>query len=535
MGSLSITNRPRVFVSYLFNAIIDFFVAFVGFFSFRDALRERLQYARTYEDYRSIGLEIDKRDNEGWKLDENTEGLCDFHLIHQRTEKLEQLLQQREPELVAKALRTELRRNLGAIGNPALYNNHCVIGTKYFVERYNKAVCDCIHFLANTDFGPRYTWEEKEIALRNTRQSYGGSALLLSGGASLGMFHFGVVKLLFEQRLLPRVISGSSIGSLVASLVAVRTDTELAELLKSIDEGTVEFGEPFEPSGSAVRKVRRILEKGVLMDIEKLAAVIRGHVGDLTFLEAYEKTGRIVNITVSSTRPFELPMLLNYLTAPDVLLWSASVASCALPLLYESVELLCKNSKGEICSYHPSGLKYSDGSVGSDLPMRRLAELFNVNHFIASQVNPHMLLMLHPTQGLLGKLKYLLRTELRHRVLQLAHLGLLPRLMGWTMSAFAQPFEGDITILPRVKWSDLRMLLANPTPKTLKRFTNRGYRSAFPFCELIRDRTCIERSLEDAILNITHRLTHDGEENHDLQKRARLLHSTAFLALTDDR
>jgi TAG lipase/steryl ester hydrolase/phospholipase A2/LPA acyltransferase len=32
---------------------------------------------------------------------------------------------------------------------------------------------------------------------------------------------------------------------------------------------------------------------------------------------------------------------------------------------------------------------YSDGSVESDLPMQQLSELFNVNHFIVSQVNPH--------------------------------------------------------------------------------------------------------------------------------------------------
>jgi predicted acylesterase/phospholipase RssA len=32
---------------------------------------------------------------------------------------------------------------------------------------------------------------------------------------------------------------------------------------------------------------------------------------------------------------------------------------------------------------------YSDGSVENDLPMMQLAELFNVNHFVVSQVNAH--------------------------------------------------------------------------------------------------------------------------------------------------
>ena len=30
---------------------------------------------------------------------------------------------------------------------------------------------------------------------------------------------------------------------------------------------------------------------------------------------------------------------------------------------------------------------YSDGSVENDLPMQQLSELFNVNHFIVSQVS----------------------------------------------------------------------------------------------------------------------------------------------------
>jgi hypothetical protein len=44
------------------------------------------------------------------------------------------------------------------------------------------------------------------------RAAYGRSALLLSGGAGLGIHHFGVVKALHEQGLLPRIISGTVIG-----------------------------------------------------------------------------------------------------------------------------------------------------------------------------------------------------------------------------------------------------------------------------------------------------------------------------------
>lgn len=34
------------------------------------------------------------------------------------------------------------------------------------------------------------------------------------------------------------------------------------------------------------------------------------------------------------------------------------------------------------------GRKFVDGSIGADLPMQKLSELFNVNFFIVSQVNP---------------------------------------------------------------------------------------------------------------------------------------------------
>lgn len=54
------------------------------------------------------------------------------------------------------------------------------------------------------------------------------------------------------------------------------------------------------------------------MDIKILEGCVRSNLGDFTFKEAYEKTGRILNITVASTKEFEVPRLLNYLTAPNV-------------------------------------------------------------------------------------------------------------------------------------------------------------------------------------------------------------------------
>jgi predicted acylesterase/phospholipase RssA len=59
-----------------------------------------------------------------------------------------------------------------------------------------------------------------------TRHSYGRTALLLSGGAALGFYHVGVVKALMENRLMPRVLGGSSAGSIVVAMIGTRTDEE---------------------------------------------------------------------------------------------------------------------------------------------------------------------------------------------------------------------------------------------------------------------------------------------------------------------
>jgi predicted acylesterase/phospholipase RssA len=73
--------------------------------------------------------------------------------------------------------------------------------------------------------------EEKKRFYRAINKNYGSSALCLSGGASFGYYHFGVVKAFLDADLLPRVITGTSAGGLVAALTCTRTDEELTELM----------------------------------------------------------------------------------------------------------------------------------------------------------------------------------------------------------------------------------------------------------------------------------------------------------------
>ena len=50
----------------------------------------------------------------------------------------------------------------------------------------------------------KYPFSKKLEFFSEAKHAYGRTALLLSGGASLGFYHIGVIKALFEQNLLPR-------------------------------------------------------------------------------------------------------------------------------------------------------------------------------------------------------------------------------------------------------------------------------------------------------------------------------------------
>ncbi len=54
--------------------------------------------------------------------------------------------------------------------------------------------------------------------IHDTRQAFGRSTLVLQGGAIFGLCHLGVVKALFLRGLLPRIITGTATGALIAAL-----------------------------------------------------------------------------------------------------------------------------------------------------------------------------------------------------------------------------------------------------------------------------------------------------------------------------
>jgi len=148
----------------------------------------------------------------------------------------------------------------------------------------------------------------------------------------------GVVKVLLESNLLPRIICGSSAGSIISAITCSRTDAELTNWFSRLGDINLQFFS----SSSARQFLGSLLMTGNLHDDEHFCLHLAALLGDLTFQEAYDKTGRVLNVVVCSANADEAPRVLNCLTAPHVLIWSAVAASSAFPGLFPpQVTLIC--------------------------------------------------------------------------------------------------------------------------------------------------------------------------------------------------
>src|SRR3546814_13735032 len=85
--------------------------------------------------------------------------------------------------------------------------------------------------------------------------------------------------------------------------------------------------------------------------------------------------------------------LLNAITAPNVLIREAVLASCAVPGVFPPVMLMARGEDGARVPYQPAR-RWVDGSVTPDIPTPRLARHYCVNHHIVRQ--PHPLALAFP-------------------------------------------------------------------------------------------------------------------------------------------
>ena len=454
-----------------------------------------------YEQWRAEAeARAERRDAEAWRAKPESH-VYDAALLRQHTEELTRTREAGRALELVPLLREALYRHLGELADPRLYVV-TPLGTKHIVEAFYAEALACIEYLAD----PNQTGLGLDFTLAGFRRAahiFGRSALLLSGGATLGFFHLGVVKALSEQSLLPDVLSGASMGALIACGTGVRTDEEIKAL----------FEDPSVIRTDAVKRLspKRAAKERAVYDPARLEEVVAHNCGDYTFEEAHARTGRTVSISVSPTRERQKPRVLCHYTSPNVLMNSAAVASAAIPGAFPATTLRQRLPSGETAPYMGTET-WIDGSLKGDLPMRRLSRLHNVNHFIVSQVNPHVAPVRRVTRrrGMLpvvsGIIVSSLRTQVTHQLEVARDLAKNTRMYGPIDVAHSladQPYGGDIDIHPRLRPVALLRAMANISHGELLEHIREGERATWPTLARVRDQTCVSRALYSAIRRLS--------------------------------
>ncbi|KAJ5156663.1 hypothetical protein N7492_009466 [Penicillium capsulatum] len=502
----------------------------------KQVLYLKIKHAVSYEEWRNCATELDVlEDNNTWK---QTVECTEYHpqLVQNRLKQLEEARISCDVSRMLFLVRTALSRDLGQMSNASLYR-HSHIGTKDLIDRYITTALDTISTLVELSVDDRCDGLELKYILDQllaARQAFGRSALLFSGGATFGMNHIGVLKALYEAKLIPRIISGASAGSIVCAVFCTRTDDELPGLLETYAHGDFNVFNERGEEENIFQKMTRFLKFGSFLDISHLANTMRRWLGDMTFQEAYNRTRRILNICVSSAGMYELPRLLNYISAPNVLIWSAVAVSCSVPLVFRPYNLMAKDpSTGQPIPWNDSHKQYIDGSVDGDLPMTRLSEMFNVNHFIVSQVNPHVVPFLPKEDGpmspseqgssfvprWLNTMTHLAKDEVLHRMTVLSELGVFPTSMTKLASIVNQKYSGDINIYPELISSNFPRILENPTTEFMLEACLSGERATWPRLSRIRNHCAIELALDGAIQQMRARVAFSPAQL-ELRKRS---------------
>eukprot|EP00906_Rhabdomonas_costata_P013852 RCo019859 len=393
----------------------------------------RLAHVHSYTEWLRLTRQVDRAaGHDRWKA---RPGSPHYHqlMVQVATERLRAARLEGDVNKLISVLSPCMVKNFGGIMNLELYTE-TYSGTKYQVEAYVREVALALEWLGT--FGekegaskgsgggdrasthshspghhaggpppsPGHGHGAGQNAVREFLQvakcSFGNTALIMSGGAMLGIYHWGVVKALLERGLLPSIISGTSAGSVVAAYLACRTDKEALDDYENLPRLHASAGPLL---GSIPWKLRRLLTKGYLYeDIvwqERLQFFTKGQ----TFREAFLRTGRLINITCTPYRGHvrgHPPMFLNHITTPNVTLTSAVMASSSVPMLIRAQTLMEKASDGSLRPFVPhvgdevngqTIVHLRDGSFECDVPVQAISEMFNAHYTVVSQVNPHII------------------------------------------------------------------------------------------------------------------------------------------------
>jgi NTE family protein len=473
-------------------------------------IEKAMDEATCYEEWREAAMEHDDASGASRWKEMDRSRRYDFVSIRERLDHLRTLRATKDDRGLLFALNEGIHGNMGGMGKTELYGK-AKFGTKHLIEDYVEEIAQALDHLADPAVDS-ITFEEKLDFFQRASHCFGRSALMMSGSGTLLYFHLGVAKALWQEQLLPDVISGSSGGSLIGSIICSRSNEELDDIFDPELLAT-----RHEPSGFIDRFMSIFKSERITLD--DIWGALEEFVPDLTFQESFELTGRHMNVSVAPAENHQKSRLLNADTSPNVFMREAVLASTAIPGFFPSVVLMAKNDRGERQAYH-SSRKWVDGSISEDLPAKRLARLYGVNHYIVSQTNPYVIPFIDTTKrktDTVSELKYATIDTARTWInagaaifeKPLSWIPEVERLANSALSVINQSYVGDITISPLKKIHNPLRALSRRSREEVEELIDEGQRATWPRIERIRIQTRISRTL-DPIL-------HHYEDQHIAQ------------------
>jgi predicted acylesterase/phospholipase RssA len=178
------------------------------------------------------------------------------------------------------------------------------------------------------------------------------------------------------------------------------------------------------------------------------------------------------------------------------------------------VQLRARNYAGKSVPYVPQS-RWIDGSVHEDIPKEKVNRLHNVNHYIVSQTNPHVVPFLNDDAEKTGVLPFLQDVIVKGPMLQVEHvLDLvhryfdIPGLSSIIKKAHAivgQTYSGDITIFPARSELSMSKVFANASEADARQLIEAGRRATWPRIERIRNTTQISRTFSACLQRLGER------------------------------
>ena len=488
-------------------------------------LEKALEEAESYDEWKDLALAYDKeRGRDRWRSND-VSSQYDHVSIRIRLDRLQSQRARHDYAGLLFTLNEGIHGNMGGMGKSSLYEP-ALFGTKQLIVDYVDEIASALELLASPAVDD-ISFEEKLDFFRRAHHCFGRSALMMSGSGMLLYFHIGVAKALWEQRLLPNIMSGASGGALVGALLCTHADDELTDKL-SYDYLTDEVAREAE---LAIQD--RGTGAGMLRAAEVEASIAR-MIPDMTFQEAFEHTGRMLNISVAAAETHQTSRLLNAITSPNVLIRNAVLASTAVPGIFPPVMLEARNKLGERQPYLPSR-KWVDGSVSDDLPSKRLARLYGVNHYIVSQANPAVLPFITDSKhqrGVRAILTNTARQTSREWLNATAAIWQKPlnRDTAWAraantfISVVNQDYIGDINILPRSRFHNPFKMLMRISSEEAMELVASGEHSSWRKVEMIRMQTRISKVLDNILIDYEEQYV--GKQN-STRKKTKLAYQEA--------